>query len=405
MTSVGALAAAARTPWFQVVALVWVGLVGNALFLRLPPIDGFAIDTHVYRNALDNMLAGRDAYLVPDPVATAKSGGMPIYFFPPPPAAILGGLMASLPGGIYSALVLNIAALAGAFLVVRRLVPPSVELQRLPWRPLRLLVCAAPWFLFPPSFLLLATGNQNSVFLLCMSLVAYGVLRRPFLLAGVALGVAILLKPQAALFALPLLVSGRWREVAAAVIVAATGVALSAPIVGLKPWTDFAMALATSSAVVKEQGYNMAFLPPTLPTVPASVWMALTAVGMAAAGRLPAARMLSVSIAVFLLGWPVLWFHYGVLALVAIAVLVGDGRRIVGLALAYALFGFHFSLFLLAASIVLLVTALEPEPRRWYATVSARVSSWHPGGYRPAVPLPRPRTPGPDDASSVEGRP
>ena len=371
------IALALAKPRFQFAMLVWVLILANLMWIPLP--GGLFVDTHVYRNAWDNLREGRDAYLVPDPTATAQAEGLPIYFFPPPPAALVGGPIASLPAGDYLWLALNLAMVAAAFAVTRRLVPAIPAFASLSARRRTLLALGA-WLLFPPMVSLLVTGNQNSFFLLGLSVAAYGVVRQVPVLAAMGLATAVLLKPAAILFALPLVTSGRWREGLSAAGLAAGGFLLSLPFVGFKGWVDFAEALLNGSSLIATQGSNMSAIQIGLSGLPHAAWVGLTAVFMALAGRLPTRTMLAVSICLFLIGWPVLWSHYAVLALVAIAVLGHDERLRTRLGLAYALLAFQYPITWLGGTGLLLLSALHPGdwrsrlPLEWqsrgYDTVS-----------------------------------
>ncbi len=344
---------------FQFAMLVWALILAN--FVSLPLPGGLWIDTHIYRNAWDNLRSGRDAYLIPDPTATAQSEGLPIYFFPPPTAAIAGGPVASLPAGDYVALAVNLLLLAAAFLITWRAIRPRGGPAMV--GPQMTLV-ALGWLLFPPTLHLLETGNQNIVFLLGLSLMAYGLLRGAPVVTSIGLAAAVLLKPSAIVFGLPLVAARRWPEVLQAAGLVAAGVLLSIPVVGFKAWLDFANAILTGSSLMEKQGYNMSAIHVGLSGLPHLAWMVLTAVAQTLAGRLPVRTMLPASIALFLLCWPLLWFHYGVLALVAITLLAHDPRRRVGLGLSYGLLAFPWNVTWLPGAILLALTVLLPECRQ-----------------------------------------
>ena len=381
---------ALSNPRFQLVMLAWATLI-NA-FLFFPDPQAFGIDGHVYRNALDNMLAGRPAYLVPDPVATALSDGRAIYFFPPPSAAVVGGWVGLFPALVEVSFTWNLLAVLAAFAVVRRLVP-AVPLP-VPLEPrARMSLALLAWLAFPPTTQVVVYASQNSLFLFGLSLLALGLVRGKPATAGAGLALAIVLRASPALFVLPLLVQRRGREIGWTLLFSGAGTIATLWLVGARPWLDFVHALRAGSGVVSSQGYNMAPLVYFFPSVPHGVWIGLTCLGMAAAGRLPAPRMVPAAIAVFLLGWPVQWYHYAVLALVGIALLLDDPRCRLALALSYVAFAVYWAFAWLPASVLLLIAAARPG---WVERVQQAIRSRLEVAAAPATGgLPRPTRPRP----------
>ena len=353
------LARALLRPRFQVVMLIWVmALVGLFYF---PDPGGFGIDAHVYRNALENMLAGRPAYLAPDPDATAISSGRGIYFFPPPPAAILGGAVARLPYGVGLWLIVGAIAVGLAFVLMRRETASVPEFRAAVGAGAAALLAPLAWLLFQPALQAVLYGNQQSVLLLFAVIFATGILRQRPRWVGVGLGLSILLKPAPVLFLAPLIVARRWRDVGWTLAVAGVGGALSLLVVGVVPWLDFVHAVLGGANLVATQGYDMAPLAPWFPAVPQLAWVGLTGLGMAAAGRLPPRAMVVVAIAVFLLGWPVQWLSYGTIALPAMALLLPDRRLRLVLATAYILFQVYWRIAWLPAALILIAAAVRPD--------------------------------------------
>lgn len=359
------LASAVANPRFRVIMLAWSALLVGFLFF--PDPTGLSIDSHVYRNAFQRMAAGEDAYLVPDPDATRQSAGRAIYYFPPPPAAVVAGPISSLPSGPLWWLLANLGLTGASFLVMRSLTPPIPKLRSVLGRA-AVPIAVAAWFLFGPSLQQLLFANQQSLLLLATSVFAFGLFKDRPVLTGLGLAVAVLIKASPALFALPLLASRRFRELGWSMLFGVLGIALTLPVIGLKPWLDFAHALLTGSDIVATQGYNMAPLAGALPAVPHLVWIGLTGAAMLLAGRLPVRELIVVSIALFLLGWPVQWLHYATIALVALTILLPDRRTWLALAAAYLLFGVWWRVAWLPATGLLVVAALRPD---WIARVQA----------------------------------
>lgn len=351
--------AALANPRFRVVMLLWASAI--VVFLSFPDPGGFGIDAHVYRNGLENMLAGRPAYLVPDPEATAISSGRGIYFFPPPPAAILGGAIVALPFGIGLLTLFGTAAIGLAYALMRRETPTIPEFRTAVGRRAALVLPLLGWFAFEASLQAILYGNQQSVLLLFAVIFTIGILRERPRWVGVGLGLSILLKPAPVLFLAPLIVARRWRDVGWTLAVAGVGGALSLLVVGVGPWVDFVHAVLTGANLVATQGYNMAPLAAWFPAIPQLAWVGFTGAGMAAAGRLPPRQMVVVSIAIFLLGWPVQWLHYATIALPAMALLLPDRRLRLALATSYILFQVYWRIAWLPAALILIAAALRPD--------------------------------------------
>jgi hypothetical protein len=81
---------------------------------------------------------------------------------------------------------------------------------------------------------------------------------------------------------------------------------------------------------------------------------------MAMTGRLEPRRMLAASIAILLLGWPIEWPHYAVIALVAFVLLLPDARTHLALGLAYVLLSAPWREAWTIGLILLLVAAVRP---------------------------------------------
>lgn len=387
------LARALLQPRFQVVMLIWVMVLVGLFYF--PDPRGFGIDAHVYRNALENMLAGRPAYLVPDPEATAISSGRGIYFFPPPPAAILGGAVALLPFGVTLWFLVGAGAVGLAFMLMRRETASVIELRAAVGARAAALLPLLAWLLFQPALSAIVYGNLQSALLLGTVVFAVGVLRdRPWVV-GIGLGISILLKPAPLLFLAPLVVARRWRDVGWTLAVAGVGGVVSLFVVGIQPWSDFVHALLTGADLVATQGYNMAPLAPLLPAMPQLVWVGLTGLGMAAAGLLPPRRMLVVAISILLLGWPVQWLSYATIALPAMALLLPDRRLRLAVAVAYILFQVYWRIAWLPATLILIAAAVRPD-----LVGRAQDVIWRllvgPGGAAPPAPAapPGPARPG-----------
>lgn len=357
---------------FQVLMLGWCVLLTAILFL--PDPAGLAVDTHLYAGAYHDMLAGRDAYVRLYSASSDPAGPGALLFRPPPAAALVAGPIASLPGGDWWWLAFNATAIFLAFLVVRSISPPFRGLDGVLPHWVRTPVALAAWFLFQPNIQELAYGNQQALVLLGFAAMAWGLLRGRPAVTGAGLALATLVKAWPALFLLPLLVGRRWREAAWFVAASALVVLASIPVVGIGAWVDFARAMLTGSAnEMAGGGYNMAPLVALAPGVVSAAWIAATALGLAATGVLPPRRMLPAAIGVFLLLWPVVWMHYGGIALVAMVMLVDDQRLTPALASAWVLFAVRIAVAWLPATALVLAAAFVPQG---LLRAQARLDAW-----------------------------
>src|SRR3990172_8344294 len=250
---------AIANPRFQVVMLVWAMALVTMLAFPFP--QGFGVDLLFYRSALDAMLAGQSADMVVNPFATAPSEWHLTPFFPPPIAALFGGSLMGLPGSIAAALAANVVVVGVAFVLMRRVTPPIPSLPFLP-------TIHGLWF-----------GNVQTLALLGVALLAVGTLgRRPWQ-AGLGLAIATLFKLAPALFALPMAVGGRRRELAWALVFGLAGVLLTVLVVGPTPWFDFVRSLVERTGQVAEQRYNISPLGGTFPQVSPVAWGAPAGAG------------------------------------------------------------------------------------------------------------------------------
>ena len=110
---------------------------------------------------------------------------------------------------------------------------------------------------FLPTVQALWFGNQQTLVLLGIALLAVGLLETRAWQSGLGLALASLFKIGPLLFALPLAVAGRWRGVAWALGLGLAGLALTLPVVGVTPWLDFARSLIQGMGLVAPQGYNI----------------------------------------------------------------------------------------------------------------------------------------------------
>lgn len=352
------LGLALLNPRFQVIALGWAVLVTAVVFL--PDPAGFAVDTHIYAGAYRNMAAGLPAYGVPYAMTADPTGQQTIQYFSTPAAAVVGGWIGALPSGDVSWLLVNLVATLAAFAMLLHLVRPSLG-GRLSVS--LLMGGLAVVLLFQPDIQQLVYGNQESLTLLGVTIAVYGLRRGSPAATGSGIAFAAVLKAWPALLLLPFVAQRRWREVGWAVACAGVLLALTLPVVGIRPWLELATRILDGGlGSLAQGGYNMAPLATLLPGVPSIAWVAMTCVAVAAAGLLPLSRAVPASMSAFILFWPVVWMHDGVILLAGLVLLYLVDRRLAPtLLLAYVLFAVRVPIVWLPAALLLLATSAVPD--------------------------------------------
>ncbi len=358
------LGLALANPRFRMIAFGWSVLVTAVVFL--PDPAGFAVDTHIYVGAYRNMTAGQAAYGVPYAMTADPTGTQTIQYFSTPAAAIVGGAIGALPQGDWWWLSVNVLATVLAFTVMcvaaRSLLPGATRRQTIATSIVPVAGGLATWILFQPDIQQLVYGNQESLTLLAIAASAAGMVGSRRSLAGAGLGAAAVLKGWPALLLLPFAVQRRWRELAWALGVGTVGMALTLPLVGVRPWLDLLQATFGGLGRLAQGGYNMAPLATLVPSVPTPVWIVATIGAVAATGVLPLQRALPAAMRAYLLLWPVVWMHDGVMLLVGLTLLLAAERRLSPtLGLLYVLFAARVAVVWLPASLLLIVAAAVPE--------------------------------------------
>ena len=314
-------------------------------FLTLTNEIQWGYDFSAYWVGARQVLEGLSPYL-PSQLAGPYSPQQQFLYLYPPPLAALVTPLAFLIAGSYKAAAWVWTALAAAALVASVLAMyRSERLDRfalLAGRGRWLLVAAA--FAFPPVVGELVLGNVHLLLLGLLTLGWLGIQRgggRGEWIAGLAVGVAAVIKVFPAVILLWFLLTRRFRA-AAGVVVGAMAVALvTLPLTGIEPWLQYPTVLA-----------NLGPPSDTTDTLAPTVWLAeaigftparviVTAAGLAllawAALRLDATRSFAVAVLVSVLIAPAVYHHY--LALLVLPLLLGlsAGVPIRWLATAYLL--------------------------------------------------------------------
>lgn len=338
-------------PWVQRVAVTLV--LALVLVFRLIQFGIFTTqiqwgyDFSAYWLAGSNLLAGSPIY-APDqlsgPYAPQRQF---LYLYPPPLAAFVAPLSAiffdyRLANWVWAGL--GAAIIVAVVLAVGRregLFEPERFSGLLAGRGRWLLVGAA--FALPPVVGELVLGNVHLLLLGLLGLAWLGIRRGTAngeRIAGLAIGVAAVIKVFPALIMLWFLLRRRWTAAAFTVVGAAAATLLTHPLTGIQPWLDYPNVLANLSAPSD-----------TRDTLAPTVWLApflgftvarvlLTVVGVAAlawsAVRQDERSSFAVAVVVSLLIAPALYHHY--LAILVMPFVLALGSRVAPVALVASYF-------------------------------------------------------------------
>ncbi len=197
---------------------------------------------------------------------------------------------------------------------------------------------------FPPVIGELVLGNVHLLLLGLLGLAWLGLRDaspRGERLAGIAVGVAAVVKVFPGLLLLWFLVTRRWQGAAFVFVGVIATTLLALPFTGVQPWLDYPTVLANLSAPKD-----------TTDTLAPTVWLAsyldftaarliITGVGLVllawAALRLTARMSFTVAVLVSILVAPGLYHHYLAILVLPFLLLLAEGRPIAWLGLAYLL--------------------------------------------------------------------
>ena len=302
-----------------------------------------------YWGAASNLLHGDPIYSAQQLAGPYSPQGQEGFLYPPPLAALVIPLALLFPSnmaaaGLVWSVLGAIAAGAGLLLIART--------DRLGERyPLLagsggvLLFVAA--FGLPPVIDEFINGNVH-LFLVALLAAAWsGVARaeagdgRGDRVAGIAVGVATVIKLFPGLLVLWFLLTGRRRAAGWSVVGAVALALITLPFTGIQPWLDYPRVLANLGAPLDATN-SMAptiWLEPYVGFTIARV--VVTLVGLAvvlwAARYLDARRGFALTVAVAVLVTPALWSHYLTVLLVPLVLALSAGVSIAWLAVVYVL--------------------------------------------------------------------
>jgi hypothetical protein len=352
-------------PGVQLAALTVLVLVTVAFralqFWRLTGEIQWGYDFSAYWAAASRLMAGESLYSVAQLAGPYAPQMQFLYLYPAPLAASVAPLAALFPTDYRAAAwvwtALGAAILLGAVLALWRSERLGDRFAVLRGRGWWLLVAAA--FAFPPVVGELVLGNVHLLLLGLLTLAWLGIRRgdeRGEWLAGIAVGVAAVIKVFPVLLLLWFLLERRYRA-AAGVVVGAAGVALLAlPLTGIEPWLQYPTVLANLSApsdttdtlaptvwLAEVVGFAPARIAVTVLGLVALAWSALRfrpgVPALPARMDLQAARARSfaVAVTVSVLVAPALYHHYLALLVLPLMLALAAGVRLRWIALAYLL--------------------------------------------------------------------
>ena len=291
------------------VALAAAGLIAAiSLFFNRPGPEFMWLHLRNYAWALPRTLQGLPIYLTPVPWRPA---GEAVYYTPPPQASLLGGTFGGLP--VLWASINLLAIVLTVWLLLDR---SDAHLGG--WRALGLAVVSS--VLFGPVVWLVLIGDQLGVVILMIGLGTWSAWRdRPALGAGL-ITVAASLK----LFPLGILCSGigrgRFRYVLGAIVAGGLVVAATISVFGVAPIADFVHASGARAPTSAGREFNVSPLAAILPSPLVFVGIPITAaVGLLLGLGDQPRPIFAKTVAVTLVAWPVLWYQYAAIALLAMA--------------------------------------------------------------------------------------
>ena len=339
-----------REPAFRRIVLVVLAFILVAFrltqFLVWSTRIQWGYDFSAYWTAAANLLHGLPIYIADQLTGPYAPQRQYLYLYPPPLAGAVTPLAALIPGDY------RVAAWAWAalgFLIVATSVVAVARSVGLVER-VRSATGHRPWillvamFCFPPVVSELVLGNVHILLLGLLSVAWLGLRRGDRAgerLAGVAVGVAAVVKVFPALLILWFLLTGRRRAARWSMVGGLVAVLVTLPITGVQPWLDFPAALLNLSAPSD-----------TTDTLAPTVWLAsfigfstarVVVTGLAlvllvwSARRLPTRPSFALAVLLSLLIAPALYHHYLAITVLPFLLLLAEPGAFRWLAVAYVL--------------------------------------------------------------------
>jgi alpha-1,2-mannosyltransferase len=327
------------------IAVILVGFRALQFVLFTTQIQ-WGYDFSAYWSAGLRLLAGEPIYSAGQLAGPYAPQQQYLYLYPPPLAGFASQWAAFGPADYRLAAwgwtALGAAILATTILAIARAEGLMDRIRRATGLGRWILVAAALGF--PPVVGELVLGNVHLFLLGLLGLAWLGIREgstRGERLAGIAIGVAAVIKVFPGIILLWFLLTRRWQGAAFVFVGIVATVLLSVPFTGTQPWLDYPTVLANLSAPADTRD--------TLaPTVGLAEWIGflparliVTGIGLAllawAALRLSTRMSFTVAVLVSILVAPALYHHYLAILVLPFLLLLAEGRPIAWLAAAYLL--------------------------------------------------------------------
>lgn len=328
-----------RKPHVQraaVAVLAVVVLIFRALqFASLTQKIQWGYDFSAYWSAAGRLLDGLSPYTAAQLAGPYGPQQQFLYLYPPSLAAAVTPLAALFPDYRSAAWVwtaLGAAVLLWAVLALSRFEPLASRIPLLAGRGRWLLVAAA--LAFPPVVGELLLGNVHLLLLGLFTAAWLGLRRgtpRGEWVAGLAIGVAAVIKVFPALVVLWFLLTRRWRAAGGAVLGAVAFAGVSLPLTGIQPWLDYPAVLGNLAAPtdVTDTLAPTVWLAPYLGFLGARVAVTLAAVAVlwaaARARDVSLARSFAIAVVLAMLIAPAIYQHYLALLVLPLVLALGAG--------------------------------------------------------------------------------
>jgi Glycosyltransferase family 87 len=309
---------------------------------NLPSPEWFSIELDNYAWALHRLMTGEHIYSVPLPNNPANPGA---HYTPPPFSPLLGGQFADAPvlWGI-----INLSAIVAGILFAAAASGAISGRQ-----PLRAIAVAVFTTLaFGPAVTVLLLGNQQGFVILALG-AAWWLERqgRPAA-SGVALAAASLLKLFPGILFVRTIARAHWRKLVSAIGTATVVVVVSALLLGPQRYVNFLHNMIDRAQPAFDRDFNVApaKIFDSMP-VTALILLAGVLLIVRSARRDDPPISFARAIVVSLVVWPVSWYQYASIALIAAAATL-DRRTWRWLALSLFLFAIANPLTWIAAGVV-----------------------------------------------------
>jgi glycosyl transferase family 87 len=341
-------AAAVRLPGLRVLrndrfSVAVFGVLAFLSALRsIPSPQWFSIELDNYAWALNRLMTGQRVYSVPLPNNPLNPGA---HYTPPPFTPLLGGQFADAPvlWGI-----INLSAIVAGMLFAAA--ASGAISGRQPLRAIAVAVVAA--VAFGPAVTVLLLGNQQGFVVLALGGGWWLEQRGRLGTSGVALAAGGLLKMFPGLLFVRTIARGQWRPLLSGLVTAVVVIVASAVILGPQRYINFLRNMIERAQPAFAQTFNVA--PATLfESIPATALILIAGILVIAwsARHDAAAVSFARAILVSLVVWPVSWYQYASIALIAAAATL-DRRTWRWLAMSLFLFSIASPLTWIAGGVV-----------------------------------------------------